>query len=126
MSEIAAETVNKLKHTPIIAVGHNISFFTDNTFELFEDHGLDKYEEFYKDTAGAIAFNSQEIKHTLAYKDYVLNLTYNINRQRNYVNFNYNYTTSNNEKIIEYLKHFKKNIEDSKTIFSKLVEKNAN
>lgn len=125
MSEIAAETVNKLKHTPIIAVGHNISFFADNAFGLFEGRGLDNYEEFYKDTASTIAFNSQEIKHPLAYKDYVLNLTYNINRERNYINFNYNYTIKKNDRIIEYLKDFKKNIDNSKIIYSKLVKKNA-
>lgn len=126
MSEIATETVNKLKHTPIMAVGHNISFFTDNTFRLFENYELDKYEEFYKNTASTIALNSQEIKHALAYENYILNLTYSINRERNYIKFNYNYTINNNEKIIEYLGNFKKNIEDSKIIYSKLVEENAN
>lgn len=125
MSEIAAETVNKLQHTPIIAVGHNISFFTDNTFGLFEDHELNECEKFYKDTASAIALNSQEIKHPLAYENYILNLTYNINRERNYIKFNYNYTTNNKEKIIEYLKDFRENIENSKEIYSKLVKENA-
>lgn len=126
MSEIATETVNKLRHTPIIAVGHNISFFTDNTFGLFENYELDKYQKFYKETADTIALNSQEIKHALAYENYVLNLTYSINRQRNSIKFNYNYTINNNERIIDYLRNFKENIENSKELYSKLVRKNAN
>ena len=125
MSEIATETVNKLQHTPIIAIGHNISFFTDNTFVLFENDELNNYEEFYKKTASTVAFNSQEIKHSLAYENYILNLTYNINRQKGFIKFNYNYATSNYEKVMEYIKDFRKNIENSKTIFNKLVKNNA-
>ncbi len=126
MSEIATETVNKLRYTPIMAVGHNISYFTDDTFALFENYELDENEEFYKEAANTIALNSQEIQHALAYENYILNLTYNINRQRDFIKFNYNYTTSNNEKIIKYLRDFKENIEKSKIIYSKLVKKNAN
>lgn len=125
MSRIAIGTVNKLYYTPIIAIGHNISFSTDNTFELFENKELDKYTEFYKKTASTIALNSQEVKHSLAYENYMLNITYNISRQENSIKFNFNYTTNNNEKIVEYLGNFKKNIEYSKTIYSKLVKKDA-
>jgi hypothetical protein len=122
MSEIAIETVNKLQHTPVVAIGHNISFFTDDTFRLFENDALDNYEEFYKSKANCIALNAQEIKHSLAYENYTLNLTYNINRQKHFVMFNYNYSTSNIKKTVEFLESFKTNITDSKTIFSKLVK----
>ncbi len=124
MENMALNTVRKLPHTPIKAIGHNISYFTDNNFELFESDKLDKYEEFYKDKTKTLALNSHEIKHSLAYENFMLNLTYNINRQKNFLSFNYNYEVKNVEKIEEYLKDFKTNINHSKAIYSKLVKKN--
>ncbi len=127
MEEIAIKIVEKLHYTPIMAVGHNISYFTDSAFKLFENDKLDQCEEFYKKETSTIALNSQEVKHALSYENYTLNLTYNVNRQRNYVTFNYNYPTNNsdNNKTIEYLGSFKKNIEESKVICTKLVKENA-
>lgn len=123
MEKLVADTVKKLPHTPIRAIGHNISYFVDNNFELFESEKLDKYEEFYKGTTKTIALNSQEIKHSLAYENFMLNLTYNINRQKNFISFNFNYEVKNSEKIEEYLKDFKKNIDYSKTLYSNLLKK---
>ncbi len=124
MEKLAVDTVKKLSHTPIKAIGHNISYFTDNDFELFQSDKLDEYEKFYKEKTKTIALNSHEIKHSLAYEHYILNLSYNINRQKNFISFNFHYEVNNVEKIEGYLKDFKKNIDQSKTIYSKLLKTN--
>ncbi|MEE8329509.1 MAG: hypothetical protein V3R54_06225 [Thermodesulfovibrionia bacterium] len=123
VEKLAVDTVKKLPHTPIRGIGHNISYIVDGNFELFESEELDKHEEFYKAAAKTIALNSQEIKHSLAYENFMLNLTYNINRQKNFVSFNFHYEVKSSEKIEEYLKDFRKNIEYSKTLYDKLLKK---
>lgn len=126
ISEIAVGTVSKLQHTPITGIGHNITYHSDNIFELFDESELDKCETFYKKTANVITSNFQEIKHSLAYENYVLNVTYYISRERNSIRFNYSYGIDKREKIESYLMSFKENIKDSETLYSELVKQNDN
>lgn len=122
ISEIAVGTVNKLQHTPITAIGHNITYHSDNIFVLFDESELDRCETFYKDKIDVISSNFQEINHVLAYEKHVLNITYYIDRKRNSIRFNYSYDINNSVNTESLLMKFKENIENSETLYSKLVK----
>lgn len=122
IEKLALGTITKLPHTPITALGHNISYFSNGEkFRLFESGILDKNEEFYKKEVAVIALNSQSVKHSLSYENYSLNLTYDFNRKKNFVSFNYHYEVSNIDKIKECILDFRKNINHSETIMQKIT-----
>jgi hypothetical protein len=122
IEQFAQGVVSRLPHTPITALGHNISYFTDEEeFSLFEKDILNKCEDSYKSKLNISALNSQETVHSLSYENFNLNLTYNFNRKKKFVSFNYHYEVTDIEKIKVYIAEFKKNIEHSAEIFSKLV-----
>lgn len=124
VEKFAMDTVSKLPHTPITAVGHNIAYFLDEGgFSLFNEDSLSNYEEYYKKELSITAFNTQQILHKLSYENYLLNLTYNINRQKNFVSLNYHYNVTDISRIAEFISEFKNNINNSEEIFKKIVVK---
>lgn len=122
IEKLAAGTVEKLPYTPIIALGHNISYFIDEKkFKLFESDMLDKCEVFYKNEAAISALNSQKIMHPLSFEKFTLNLTYEFSRKRNSVSFNYHYEVSSIEKIKECILDFRKNIKQAEALMTKII-----
>lgn len=122
IEKLAAGTVEKLPHTPIIALGHNISYFIDEKkFKLFESDMLDKCEDFYKNEAAISALNSQKIIHSLSFEKFTLNLTYEFSRKKNSVSFNYHYEVSLIDKIKESILDFRKNIKNSEAFMTKII-----
>ncbi len=124
VEKLAMDTVSKLSHTPITALGHNVTYFLDEgSFSLFNEDSMSNYEDYYKKELSITAFNTQQILHTLSYENYLLNLTYNINRQKNFVSFNYHYNVTDTGRIREFISEFKNNINNSEEIFKKIVVK---
>jgi len=124
VEKLAMDTVSKLRHTPITALGHNVTYFLDEgSFSLFNEDSMSNYEDYYKKELSITAFNTQQILHTLSYENYLLNLTYNINRQKNFVSFNYHYNVTDAGRISEFISEFKNNINNSEEIFKKIVVK---
>ncbi|HEB30155.1 MAG TPA: hypothetical protein ENI15_04685 [Spirochaetes bacterium] len=120
--DIALGIVQKLPHTPLSAIGHNISYYlTTETFKFFDEEKLDLFEDRYKEIIKNTVFNSQQIKHSLDFEDHILNIIYEVNRKKSHVNFNFNYKVSDRKKIESYISSFKENISSSKNIFKKLV-----
>ncbi len=124
VEKLAMDTVSKLRHTPITALGHNVSYFLDEeSFSLFNEESMSKYEDYYKKELSIAAFNTQQIMHALSYENYTLNLTYNMNRQKNFISFNYHYNMTDTGRIKEFISEFKNNINNSEEIFNKIVVK---
>ena len=122
IEKLADGTVEKLKHTPIIALGHNISYFIDEKkFKLFELDMLDKCEDFYKNEASISALSSQKIIHSLSFEKFTLNLTYEFSRTKNSVSFNYHYEVSSIDEIKEYILDFRKNINNAEAFMIKII-----
>ena len=122
IEKLAKGTVEKLPHTPITALGHNISYFTDEKkFRLFNPDILDKCEDFYKKEVSVSSLNTQRTIHSLSHENFTLNLTYEFTRKKNFVSFNYHYEVSGIDKIQEYILDFKKNIENSAEILQKIL-----
>lgn len=121
IEKLAIGTVSKLPHTPIRALGHNISYsIGDKDFIWFNADKLGEFEDFYKKELGTSAFNSQKIKHKLSYENHDLNLTYDVKRQEKIISFNYNYEITDPEKINVYISEFRNNITNSLEITKKL------
>lgn len=124
IEKLAVGTVTKLPHTPIAALGHNVSYFTDEKkFRLFDPDVLDKSEDFYKKEVSVSSLNTQRTIHCLSYENFTLNLTYEFNRKKNSVSFNYHYDVSNIgiDKIGEYILDFRKNIKNAEALMMKII-----
>lgn len=121
---LAEGTVKELSHTPFLSIGHNIEYsvMENEKFTLFPEDIMHKAEIFYKEKAGALALTQDELMHRISYEHYSLNLTHLASRKEKKLLFNYHYPTNQYQKIIEYIKDFRRNIEHSKQLASNLVK----
>ncbi len=124
ITKLSTGIFNKLPHTPISNIGHNIAYqLVDNeSFKLFKVDQLRTYKEFYNENLESEYFSSQQIKHIITFEDHILNLTYDMDQERNILSFNFHYDVKNTSKIKKFLSDFRKNLLESKEIFNKLVE----
>lgn len=91
----------KLPHTPISNIGHNISYqlVENERFKLFKTDLLGTYREFHDENLKTEYFNSLQIKHTITFENYILNLTYDMDQERNVLAFNFHYDVKNALKV---------------------------
>ncbi|MGO9613842.1 MAG: hypothetical protein ACLPX5_12505 [Dissulfurispiraceae bacterium] len=124
IERFAEGTISQLLHTPITAIGHNMSYFTNgDNFNLFDANILDRCEAFYKKEFSVATMNSQTVIHTLSYENYNLNLKYDFNRKKNFISLNYHYDITNTDMIKKLILEFRNNIKLSVETYSKLVTK---
>lgn len=120
--DFAVGIVEKLPHTPITAVGHNISYYlTTEKFKCCEEEKLDELQDQYSKFIKKTVLNSQQIKHSLEFEDHILNLLFDVNRKKSYIDFNFHYKVTETQKIRNYVASFTENILSSKEIFKELV-----
>ena len=122
ISDLSKKIHNKLPHTPIIAIGHNIKYELETeNFILFDDTCINNFNEFYDQNIKSSTINSQQIKHSLSYENHILNITYDISKNKKYLSFNYHYDIKNKMKILDFLSEFSDNLAYSEKIYKKLV-----
>ena len=122
--KLTAGVVEKLPHTPIVAIGHNVSYsLTSEVFRFFEKDHIDAYLNTYSDLLPKVNMNSQQIKHVLAFEDYLLNLTYEIGRKKCHIEFNFHYNVTETSPIQDYIGAFKKNILQTRELIKQLTKK---
>jgi len=122
-TQLSIGITEKLHHTPILAIGNNISFLLEQeNFILFNNDAIQEHQNFYKNILKSGQFNSWQIKDSFAFEDNILNLIYDINKQKKIMNFNFHYPITNKSKIKKFLTEFSSNIQKSKDILQTLVE----
>ena len=120
ISGLASGIVDKLPHTPIIAIGHNIAYYSKKV-NFFNYSKLDDLQEEYKKKITTGVINSQQIKHSIEFEDHVLNLSFNINRKKCFIDFNYHYPIKSISNKTEIINKFKENIIHSKSLLKELM-----
>ncbi|MBA7705697.1 hypothetical protein ES703_114533 [subsurface metagenome] len=122
ITDFAIGIVEKLPHTPISAIGHNIAYYlTTERFKYFNEDQVESFHGKYNQFIKKVVLNSQQIRHSLEFEDYILNLTYDINRKKSYIDFNFHYTVTEITKANDYIMSFKDNISSTAEIFKELV-----
>ncbi len=123
-ADLAVGIIDKLPHTPIFAVGNNISFLLENEkFKLFNDSRIQEHHEFYKSILKSSELDAWQMKDSLSFENYILNITYDYSKQKKIINFNYHYPIVNKGKIKDYLAEFPNNITKAEEILKELMEK---
>lgn len=109
VGELGLAIFNKLEHTPILAVGHNVYYALDENESLViqkftDDRGLD---EFYKSVE--LANRITIIRHTFSFENHNLTITYDGSTPKQQVAFNFHYDANSTAKIRHALTSFKVN-----------------
>lgn len=124
MSRIAVEIVTKLPHTPITAIGSNITYVLsdDEEFVKLPGDDLDDLQDWYRSVAGAIAVNACKTMHTIQFDDHLMNIAYVVGRQDRGIEFNYHYTvTSKLTQTQDFLSRLPRDVKHSNDMVRELV-----
>jgi hypothetical protein len=122
-STIAVGVIDKLPHTPVFAVGFNMSYLLENQgIKVYNDSDLKKQKDFYKDTLKLGDLGICQMKHSLAFENYMLNITYSQSTNKKTIDFNYHYPIKNKGRIKDFLSEFPDKMTDSEQILTKVVE----
>ncbi len=124
IARIASSIVEKLPHTPITAVGHNVAFrlTAEEKIKKLQGVDLDDLQGFYRDVAGGSAVNQLQVKHAVDFSTYTLNITYMLEREQSVIDLNYHYVVGGGSDVRSMLSEFPKNIASAGEISQRLVE----
>ncbi len=124
ISRIAVSIVERLPHTPIRAIGHNVAFKLDETeqFRAIQGTDLDALQEHYRRVKRGDAINQIQIKHTVESSRYTLNVTYAVSRNDMVLDLNYHYPMVEVLNLVSTLQDFSDNIAEAGELAQRLVE----
>jgi hypothetical protein len=93
IAELSMGIQSKLEHTPIIAAGSNFVFQLDagESFTLDEIEPEPQIDGLYKDMEDKGKIVSKSIRHTLSFKDYSVNITYDYAGSNRLLRINFDY-----------------------------------
>ena len=115
--------VSRLHHTPITAVGHNISFdIAEDRMKYMPENKLDEFEIIYDTLLPGAVLNTHRVQHAIDMSDYVLNLVHELDREHRYIDFNFHYAVQNDNDIREAIAQFVPNISVAQKMVEKIVE----
>ena len=124
IARMATSIVERLPHTPIRAVGHNLSFDLDDgeRFSAVSGTDLDSVQEQYRGIGGGDAVNEIQVKHAVESSRYTLNVTYGLTRENLVLDLNYHYPIVEGVDLAGILKEFPDNIHAGNELAEHLVE----
>lgn len=125
IARMATSIVERLPHTPIRAVGHNVSFDLEDgeRFKAVPGTDLDSVQEQYRAIGGGDAVNGIQVKHAVESSTHTLNITYALTRENLVLDLNYHYPVVEGLHLAGILKEFPDNIHAGKELAQHLVEK---
>jgi len=120
---LANGIVEKLHHTPILAIGHNLEYklATEEKLNIFDNQKIENYSEFYSSFIQNGSLNSQQIRHSIAFEEKILNLSFKLEKSQKIIEFNYHYNINSSSDKNKIIKEFNDNISLSKTYLKKLI-----
>ncbi|MCK4907391.1 MAG: hypothetical protein KAS64_07570 [Spirochaetes bacterium] len=116
--------VKKLPHTPITAIGHNIGYELEES-EEFGIEGINQYQEYedkYKEFYSEAVLLNNNIKHSISFTDFTVNINYQIDRTKKNIGFNYNYPIKDRKTIENAIENLKMNIVKSTELYGRVVK----
>ena len=124
LTKLATDILDRLPHTPIIAIGHNICFALKEKekFKFKEANDKEHAAEFYLKAGLVGGVDMQNISHTIPQENYLINLTYSINNKQKTLLFNYHYEVTNEIKTKSFIEQFTINIDNSIKITESLIQ----
>jgi len=125
VAQLATGIVEKLPHTPFVAVGHNVAYnlTEEESMKYVPKDKLDELETIYQPVLPTATLTSHRERHAIDMSDYVLNLVFELDRQQSYIDFNFNYSVQNNfGATTKAISQFTSNVLTAKDLYKKLVE----
>lgn len=125
IARMATSIVERLPHTPIRAVGHNLSFDLEEgeRFKAIPGTDLDSVQEQYRRIDGGNVVNAIQVKHAVESSSFTLNVTYALTRKTLVLDLNYHYPVIEGVDVAGILNEFPDNIHAGNELAQHLVEK---
>lgn len=115
--------IEKLNHTPMIAVGSNFAYVLDKSEEIVPIQGdAERLDEYYSKIGKKFSGNFVS-QHVLVENDMEITVFYNLSPSARIVTFNYNINTNRLSHIVEFIKDFPKQKNDSFELLKNLLGK---
>lgn len=123
LMDLTAGILEKLSHTPIVAVGSNFAFSLDESEDI--SHMCGDREELHSSykKIGKKYSGSSVIQHILTESDMQITVSYHISANTKMVTFNYNRDSEIKEEVKSFINDFKKHYEDTQNIINNLLGK---
>lgn len=125
MARMATSIVERLPHTPIRAVGHNLSFDLEDgeRFKAVAGTDLDSVQEQYREIDAGSVVNAIQVKHAVESSSFTLNVTYALTRKTLVLDLNYHYPIVEGVDLAGILKEFTDNIRAGNELARHVVER---
>ncbi|MDH5682284.1 MAG: hypothetical protein OEZ36_11890 [Spirochaetota bacterium] len=122
MVTVCSNTIEKLPHTPLKAVGHNVTYSleTNEDFVLFDNNKLEEYKELYSEVTENDLVSS-EYQHTIAFEDFYLNIYYITDFKERNISYNFHYDGDKPDSLKDFINNFDENINYTQTLIAKLI-----
>lgn len=118
---LAGGILEKLSHTPIIAVGSNFAFVLDESDDISHVCGDNEKLHDHYNMIGKKYSGISVIQHVLTENDKQVTISYNLSINTKMVTFNYNRNTTNKDEVKGFVNDFKNHFVDAKNIIDKLL-----